>query len=299
MAELSRKAYEIIQKVAELIHEELESQIEPSPILFESNKLPNDISEKTFADALKYLSEEGLISYDSDTKSTAAFYKYDKQYKDALEVINSADYFINENKMRDKICKNINQYDNQRKAEAALYHITTFIVQPTLDFNEKYDEIMVKYAHYSKEEKTRTVHKMPVANSLTNFRLTYEVNGDSLQVLISGIVVRLASKSSFIGKIIMASIDASNSELSVFTNVNLKKIAPTYTRNTSAVINDFFNVSSLDDISNLSKAFLRRVPRTSKIFQIRTEVTAGELEDENINTELVRQELRVLAEKQI
>lgn len=298
MAELSHKAYEKIQRVAELIHGELDSQIEPSPILFESNKLPNDISERTFADALKYLSGEGLINYDSDTKSTAAFYKYDKQYKDALEVISSADYFVNEDKMRDKTWKNISQYDNQRKAEARLCHITTFVIQPSLDFNERYDEIMTKYSHCSEEGKTRIVHKMPVANSLTNFRLFYEVVGESLRILVSGIIIRVTSKSSFIGKIIASSIDNSSSTPSVFTNVDLRKIAPTYTRNTSAVINDFFGVTSLDDIPNLSKAFLKKVPKTSKIFQIRTEVTADELEDENINTEFVRQELEMLAQKQ-
>lgn len=146
MIDSARKAYKKVQEAARIIYEELEKQIEPSQIILRSSQLPKGTLEKDFMEALEYLSEKGLINYSYDTKSTAAFYEYDRKYKDALAIVQSEEYFMNENKLRNTIWQDINLYDKQRAAEAEQWHIALFTIQPLLGFETACKEILSKYS---------------------------------------------------------------------------------------------------------------------------------------------------------
>lgn len=295
MVKLSHRAYEKIQRVAKLIHEELESQIKPSPVLFESNKLPNDISEKIFTDALKYLSEEGLISYNCNTKNTAAFYEYDRQYKDAKAKLYSAEYFLGEDRLRDNIRKDIDRYDNQRKAEAERWHSTIFTIQPQASFNEKYNKVMANCGSHSENEGHQPIQKIPI----TNFplRLHYEVkpnaNDSNLQdasIYINNIEIRTIGPS-VIGKIIQYAFSEAIPDSDIFTVIDIRKINLKYTRNMSSLIRDFL------DSDLLGKIFFEKIPRSKHSFKMRTEVSEDTIKESGFDTVSVLNEVERLAKK--
>lgn len=147
MIEPSRKAYKSIQTVAKLIHDELETQIEPSSIRLSLDQLPTKIPESEFEEALKYLSAKSLISYKCDKTYSAAYDEYNEEYKKAYDLAQSPEYIFTTNtRKQDEIWKQVNLYNRLRKNEAKRSCSTVFIIKPLPSFEAEYKEILSKYS---------------------------------------------------------------------------------------------------------------------------------------------------------
>lgn len=140
MAELSRKAYEKVQKVAKLIFDEDEAQIKSQPIVLSNEQVGRIIPEDDFKDALEYLEERRLITFKHNTEYSADYYEYRRK----REIMAS---FSREEagEMWEQIQEKTIAFTEKMNEEKRKWHFTTFTITLQPAFSMEYRAIVTKY----------------------------------------------------------------------------------------------------------------------------------------------------------
>lgn len=290
MTELSQKAYRKIQEVAKLIYRESESQIKPRPIIITNTQLSGILPEATFADALGYLEENGLISYKYEKEYSAAYYDYDQKSKEAV-CFNS----LRQGETWESKIEEAKIYARQRDDEKKKGYLATFTITLHPAFTEKYNDIMATYGSYLENRESQPPQKTPI----TNFPLRLHceaksnVNDSSLQdisIFINNTEIRTVGPS-VIGKIIQYAFSEAIPDSDIFTVIDIRKTNLKYTRNMSSLVGDFL------DSDLLGKIFFEKIPRSKHSFKMRTEVSGDTIKELGFDTVSVLSEVERLAKK--
>lgn len=144
MTEISRKAYKNIQKVAKMIHDEIENQIIPQPVVMSDTQIKPILPENVLIDALRYLEHKELIRFRYDKKYSLAYYEYDKKCREAAhwDFLKAGETWESKNEQAQR-------YKRMREAEAQKGHHSTFTIDVMPEFNVEYGQIMSKYDDFT------------------------------------------------------------------------------------------------------------------------------------------------------
>lgn len=299
---LSYEAYKNVADTMRLLHDELKVQISPSVVVLKSNQLPQSIPESRLKEALKYLAQEKVITYNCEIEYSPLFYEYNKEYREAKEALDTAEYFFAKDDKSVKAWGQINLLDKQRKAEAERSGITTFKIKPLTFFEQTYEQMAAEHNSFNSEhphDKSNKNVEVFREKSITSFPLRLHceispnVNDNSLQditIFINNIKIRAMTPST-IGNIAKYAFSKAIPDSGIFTTIDINKIGIKYQRNMSSLIRDFL------DSELLGRIFFEKIPRSKHSFKMRTEVTKETLEELEIDTVQVLNEIERLSKK--